>query len=492
MAALNRRKFIRYAAGAAAGGIIALGLGDLYLAPHNARTVTTTASKTSASSTQFSSLADYQDFLSWLNRAAKPYSGTTLKISLEEEFWPLTLQLIDQDFASASGIDNQYSIKPYSLQLNDVSLMFSTQSSTYDLFGIDSQNLGVFPNDSISPLQMAESYADITYPGLDLSDFNRFIWDRVATYPPSNVISQSGNTPANTPVLPLDAPTQILFYRKDVFDKLGLTAPETWDEHYANLQAIHKSQLTPYAGVSMAAPDISIVYEFLTHVASYGAELFSVDGETITPNLTDDKVEAALTDFVELAPYSDPASSSYTWEDVFSSLAYGVSASGLLWAGYAAWLDDPGRSVVAGQFGYARPPAGPAGSFSVFSGGGLGISKYSKNVEAAWLWMQWATAKGTQEAAFLDKFHVYPTRDSPLLAPELATVLGTGSLQAAAVTNDIFKSKNLVALYGFPKWFNVLNSLANYLNKAWMGRATPSAALASAQNQISTLGTLTF
>lgn len=493
MTAMNRRKFLKYAATVAGGGLLALGLGSLALRPSTSPTSSSTqGSTTSTSSTPFSSIPDYQDFLSWLNGVAKPYSKTTLNITLEEEFGPLTIQLLDQDFAAASGMNDLYSIKPYSLQLSDVSLMFSTKSSTYDVFGIDNQNLGVFPKDSISPIQLAETYPDLTYPGLDIADFNKFIWDHVATYPPSDTASQSDATADNTPVLPLDAPTQILYYRKDVYDQLGLTPAKTWDEHYSNLQTIQESKLTPFGGVSMAAPDISIVYEFLTHVASFGGDIWVVDGNTITPNLLDDKVQAALEDFVRLAKYSDTASGAYTWDDVFSSLAHGVSASGLLWDGFATWLNDPTRSVAAGNMAYARTPAGPAGSFSTFAGGGVGVSKFSKNPAASWLWMQWATAKGTQEAAILDKFHIYPTRDSPLKTAQVSEALTTGALQAAAVTNDIFQSKSAVALIGFPKWFNALFALSTYLNMAWTRRTSPTNALTNAQNQILSLGALTF
>ncbi len=493
MPRVSRRQFIRYGLTAAGVGIAALGLGELLLPKGSQGGPSSQSSTTKTSSvSSYSDLPDYQDFLTWLSSVSGPYAGKTLNLTLEEEFTPLTLQLIDGDFASATGINDLYSIKPYSLQLSDVSLMFNTKSPTYDAFGVDNQNLGAFPKDSLSPIELAETYPNLTYPNFDFSDFNQYIWDYVGTYPPALSLGPGGTTSSQVPVLPLDTPTMIHYYRTDIYDKLELSPPQTWDELFENVQVLQKAGITPFAAASQAAPDIDIVYEFLNHVASFGGELWNVDGNVITPNLNDDAVVAALENFVRFHDYSDSGSTTYSWEDVFNSLAHGVSASAVLWNDFSTWLDDPSRSVAAGNFGFQRVPAGPQGSFSTFGGAGVGVSKYSNNPEAAWLWLQWATAKGTQEAMALDTYHVYPTRDSVTSAPAVASALETLPLGVTNLTKEIVQSGGLVALIGFPDWFDALQALASNLNKAWNGGLSPAGALSAAQSQIESLGTLTF
>ena len=340
----------------------------------------------------------YQEFLTWLHSVSGPYSGKSLNISLEAEFGPYATQLIDNDFLGATGIRDQYNIKPYALQLQDVSLMNSTQSSAYDAYSLDVENLGVFPNLPISPYELAQEYPDLTYPQLNFEDFHRYSWDRIATYPPDLSGGSGGNSASDVTVLPFDTPTLILFYRRDIFQKLGLTPPATWDEHFANCQAIQKSGLTPFGSASMAAPAISIIYEYQAHLASFGGGLWAVDGNTITPTVDTDTGLAALEDFVRFQPFSDPGSSTFTWDGVFNSMAHSAAAQGLLFDGYATWLNDPQRSLVTGQMGYAQNPAGPKGRFHPYAGSGVGVSRYSQNPERAWLWAQWATAEGTQEA----------------------------------------------------------------------------------------------
>ena len=394
---LDRREFLRYGMGLAGAGLVSLGLTDLASPklfqpgpPANSASSTSilSSASTSQSSTQYSTLTDYQDFLGWLHSVSGPYTGKTLDISLEAEFGPYSTQLIDQDFLNASGIRDQYDIKPYELQLDDISLMASTQSSSYDCYSLDVENLGVFPTLPISPYTLMEQYPDLTYPGLDLGDFHQYSWDRIATYPPDLTGGPGGDSAASVTVLPFDTPTLVLFYRKDVFQKLGLTLPATWDDHFANCQAIQKSGLVPFGSVSMANGSVAVIYEYQAHLASFGGSLWAVDGNTITPTINTDVGVAALEDYVRFAPFSDSASLTYTWDNVFTSLAYESAGCGLLFDGYAQWLEDPQRSYVSGLMGYALNPAGPEGRFHPYAGSGVGVSKYSKNPEMAWLWIR--------------------------------------------------------------------------------------------------------
>ncbi len=485
--------------GLAGAGLFSLGLADLANpkwfgqgGAGNSSSASQSSSTTSFSSSSYSSLSDYNDFLNWLHSVSGPYSGKTLDISLEAEFGPYSTQLIDSDFLAATGIRDQYDIKPYALQLDDISLMSSTQSSAYDAYSLDVENLGVYPNLPISPYDLAQEYPKLTYPEINFDDFHRYSWDRIATYPPDLSGGNGGNSASNVTVLPFDTPTLILMYRKDIFQKLGLTPAATWDEHYANCQAIQKSGLTPFGSASMAAPAISVIYEYQAHLASFGGSLFAVDGNTITPTVNTDAGLAALEDYIRFSPYSDPGSSTYTWDSLFYALAHESCAQVLLFDGYSSWIEDPQRSSVPGLIGYATNPAGPQGSFHPYAGSGVGVSKYSKNPEMAWLWIQWATAKGTQEAKALGQYQNYPTRSSVTAVTEVADALQTPGFAVPALVDQIWKANSLTTLLGFPRWLTAATILEVSLGGAWEGTITPSAALQLAQTKIEAMGTLTF
>jgi multiple sugar transport system substrate-binding protein len=495
---LNRRQFLRYGVGVAGAGLLTVGLRGLVSSNYPGGASTSVASSTqstsptSSSSTEFSNLPDYQDFLSWLRSVSGPFSGKSIDISLEAEFGPYATQLIDGDFRNATGIRDQYNIIAYALQLQDIALMNSTKSSAYDVYSLDVENLGVFPNLPISPYELASEYPNLTYPGIDFSDFHRYSWDRIATYPPDLSGGNGGSSASDVTVLPFDTPTLTLFYRTDIFEKLGLTAPATWDEHLANCQAIQKSGLTPFGSASMANLDVSIIYEYQAHLASFGGELWQVDGTTIIPTVNTDVALAALEDFIRFKPFSDPGSATFTWDLAFESLAHGASAQALLFDGYATWINDPQRSLVPGLVGYAQNPAGPKGRFHPYAGSGVGVSRYSNNPEMAWLWTQWATAKGTQEAKILGQYHNYPTRSSVTQAPAVASAMQTSGLAVARLVDEIWKANSLTTLLGFPRWLQASTILGSALNSAWVGSVSPKDALDGAQNDLEAMGTITF
>ncbi|TLX94889.1 MAG: twin-arginine translocation signal domain-containing protein, partial [Thaumarchaeota archaeon] len=233
---ISRRDFVKQLLTLAGGGLVAAGVGEYLLGnspggPPPGNPPTTTSITTSSENLPL----DYRDFLSWWQSAASHNQQKSLNIYMEAEFTPIAIQRRSIDFLRSSQITDQYSLKPYALQLSDVSLMVKTQSPTYDVFSIDNQNLGVFKDAVISPITLAQEYPDLTYPNLDLEQFSRFVWDNVATYPPDLSLGAGGSTASNVSLFPLDMPLMVLFLRKDIYSQLGMAVPKTWDEYFEDV-----------------------------------------------------------------------------------------------------------------------------------------------------------------------------------------------------------------------------------------------------------------
>ncbi len=487
----SRRDFLRRALAVAGGALALVGAADLGIAglqlDPNAQYRRYLTQTTTSTLTTEGLLPDYLDFLEWMKGISDKVPLKTSDLTLEQEFAPYALQARDPDFLRYSQINTGYSELPYLVQLEAVQLAVRTQSSSYDVYSIDNQNIASFESAIISPNELAKTYPDLTYPKYDVQDFMSTVWNYVATYPPKTSAGGSGgNSTTAFTLFPLDAPLMVFFYRKDIYDKLGLSPPTTWDEYYQQVQKLPGNG-TPYASVSMANADVSIIYEYLNHLASFGGSLWEISGNTLTPALDNDKCVAALENFVRFAKYADPGSHNFTWTDQFTSLATGASATALLWHDYYNWLNDPSRSpIAAGKFVPAMNPAGPAGAFSTYGGAGLGVSRYSKRPEAAYLWIQWATCKGLQEMTLIDKYHIFPTRTSVFDVPEIQTQVNSGTLAALSVAKKAWAS-GTTALTPFPSWLQVLVPLATHINNAWTGLESPSQALSAAQSQIGQL-----
>lgn len=465
----------------AVAGAVDLGINGLTSNPYSSFKKYLTASTTSTSTEAY--LPDYLDFLEFLQSVSDkiPSSGKTVVTSLESEFAPYAVEALDPSFLQYGGMASEYNPVPYLIQLQEVQLAVSTQSPSYDVFQIDNQNIASFETGIVPPSQLQSMYPELTYQNYNVNDFMNTVWDYVAAYPPIT----SGSNPARTSftLFPFDAPLMIFFYRKDIYDKLGFSPPTTWDEYYEQCQKLPGNG-TGYASVSMANADVSVVYEYLNHLASFGGTLWNVDGNSITPNFESSECVEALENFVRFEHYADPGSHTYTWTDQFNSLATGTSATALLWTDYYGWLNNPQRSPIApGQFVPALNPAGPAGSFSTYGGSGLGVSAYSKRPEAAYLWIQWATCAGIQEQELLGEYRIFPTRTSVFNVPQVQAQLGSSEFDAFNVAKQAWAT-GTTALTPFPQWLNVLTVIATQLSNAWVGVSTPQEALTNAQNLV--------
>jgi len=483
---MTRRQALKYLA-AAGGATAAAGLGYWLLtkspAPAPPKTGTTSHSTSGATS------GKYGEFLSWLASVSKPYRGQSQNISLELELTPLGLQARDLDFFNSSGISNRYDLKPYALQLQGLSLMTRTQSTAYDAFSVDYQDIGSFKDYILSPTQLADMYRELTYDKINPNDFWGVPWSYLATYPPAPF--QGAGATGDTLFIPFDMSTMIQYYRSDLYSQMGLVPATTWNDYALNAKAFLSSK-SVFGTVNEVAPDISSIFEFMNFLPSFGANLWDVHGGQITSGLSSSAALAALETYLSLKPFSDPGSLTFTWSDVATNLLHGTGASALQFNSYSPWMDDAARSRVVGKVGYSSNPTGPSGSFSTFAGNGLAVSKFSRHPETAWLWLQWATSVGMQETLLLDAYHSFPSRKTVFGDSGVAVALQGDQYRATRVTKQVWDDGRMATLLPFPKWASVLPSIASSINNAWAGANTPKDALDLALGKIASWGTLTF
>ena len=490
---MNRRDFLKYIGVGAGAAVAASALGYAYLS--RSPTGTSTTGTTSTSSNFSNYPAQYAEFLNWLSSVSGPYAGQAINIAMEDEATPRAAQKRDIDFFTASHINSQYNIEPYTLELQDISLMVENKAPTYDIFEVDHQDVSFFKDHILSPTQLADMYPNLTYAPISAQDFQPLAWSQLATYPPvvSSTSSASSSSSSSSDILfiPFDLPIQIQYYRSDLYQAQGLSPAKTWDDYFSDVKIFNNSTHTRFGTACGAGPTVSSIFEFLNHLASFGGQLWQIKGTELVSALDSDQALAALENFVRLGPYADPASYTYDWTQVSTDLARSYAATALEWYDYSYLLEDPLRSSVTGNLGYYANPAGPSGSFSTYGGAGVGVSAYTKHPEAAWLWLQWATAYGTQLSMLTDTFHVLPTRISVLDDPIVKTMTGP-SVQALEVAKPLWESNSIAALVPFPKWWNVLNIIDFHIGRAFQQAETPAVALQNAVQQIGQQGTLTF
>jgi ABC-type glycerol-3-phosphate transport system substrate-binding protein len=231
---MNRRNFLK--AGAILGAGAAAAAAYAALSPGG---TTNTLSQTGSNSTADLGLearlrdpavpTEYKDFLRWLQSVSGKLKGTKVAINLQSEPDYRALQNLDVDFYSASGINSQYDLNPYVINLEKTRLAVQTASPAIDIIDFDSLDVPSFNKFLIPPQTLAETYPDITYPGFDLADFLPTPMNLIGTYPPS--LPDAPTPRGEVFCFPYNTPVMIRFYRTDVYSKLHLPQPVTWDDY---------------------------------------------------------------------------------------------------------------------------------------------------------------------------------------------------------------------------------------------------------------------
>jgi len=179
-----------------------------------------------------------------------------------------------------------------------------------------------------------------------------------------------------------------LFYRKDLFQQKGIAVPKTMAELEEAAKKLHDPPRM-YGFVARglknanATPWAWVIY-------SYGGEYIK-DGKSAlnTPAWT------KAMDWYSgmLRRFAPPGVVNFNWYEC--SAAFMQGQVGIYYDGvnFANQFEDPSKSKIAGKVGYAVLPAGPVSHVAPTFTNAMAVSAQSRNKEAAYYFMQWATNK---------------------------------------------------------------------------------------------------
>jgi multiple sugar transport system substrate-binding protein len=196
--------------------------------------------------------------------------------------------------------------------------------------------------------------------------------------------------------VPLNIEGPVVYYRKDLFQKCGVAFPKSLPEMEAvsaKLKACDPA-VTPFVSRGLK-PALPFTYSVFLH--NMGGQ-YMTGGKS---QLCSKPAQASLELYSKLLKdYGPPGVVNYSFYQI----------SGLYKEGKAAMAFESSnelRSVMDGgarlnDTGVAVLPAGPGGSHPTVIGWTMSVSNYSKNKEAAWYFVQWATSKAMQEKLALE------------------------------------------------------------------------------------------
>ncbi|MDR0440346.1 MAG: extracellular solute-binding protein [Candidatus Accumulibacter sp.] len=188
--------------------------------------------------------------------------------------------------------------------------------------------------------------------------------------------------------LPYGSETSVLAYRKDIFEKHGFKAPET----YGDLQKL-LAPLKEKSGIgalsSRGQAGHQCVHAWLLHLNPLGGEVFDANWNPVFNSQAGIDALKILKEISDTGPAGIPG---YGQGEMINAFLQGQAAMYLDSILIMGLVNDPSKSKIVGQVGYALHPKGVR--YASQSGGlGLAIPKNAKNRDAAFLLLQWLTSK---------------------------------------------------------------------------------------------------
>jgi multiple sugar transport system substrate-binding protein len=205
--------------------------------------------------------------------------------------------------------------------------------------------------------------------------------------------------------LPIRGHVQLMFYRKDVFEKLGLKVPSTWDQMIDAGKVIQSK--TDMSGVAMyygktGGQNLMIWFNYLWGM---GGDLLDAKGQPAFNNAAGIAATQAYMDVLLKHHVSPAASASFNETDAVNSVAQGKSAMvPVWWWRYASLLDPKTSTLKESQIGFAPLPSMPGKENTTYTNTWFyGINKNSKKKEAAMEFLTWLSNPEIERSVLLDK-----------------------------------------------------------------------------------------
>ena len=327
------------------------------------------------------------------------FKGSSIKVVTEDTApGAAILALKAEQFEAVTGITVNWEVVPLDQVLSKVSIDAAQKTGANDIYYFDQAWVGRFINDTLDPRELLQTKPDLAFPNYNFDDFLPPLVQHIAMYG-DKVIGA-----------PCDVPIFMYSYRSDLYGELGLQPATTMQQYLDNARVINeaKSGEGIYGTIGqMKSGHYALQCDMTAWVWGHGGSVFTADGKC---SLNDEQGVQGLEYMRTLQQYMPSAVTSYDWGGQFTAFQQGQGGQVITWSENFPGWDGP-ESAVSGLLetaplpsAAALRPAAEAGFEETPEVGHQGgstycLSRYSKNADAAWVFLQWATSADTQTRA---------------------------------------------------------------------------------------------
>lgn len=349
----------------------------------------------------------------------KAFEGSSIKLLLNQHPYQQALVGELPEFEKLTGIKVSYDVFPEQNYFDKVTIDLSAgDASTYDAFMTGAYMIWQYaPAGWMEPLEPFINDPAKTNPDYDFEDIfadlrNSEMWNLKA--------GRANLGQGSQWALPWGFEANALMYRKDLLAKSGLTVPTSLDE-LVNAAKVLKKDNPQMAGIVVRGSLnwATIHPGFMTMYSSYGCKDYD---DNMIPQMNSPCAVEVTQKWADMVRAAGPeAWTSYTWYQAGSDFGAGKAAmmfdADIL--GYFQNQADTAAPEVLGNIAWATGPLGPdkklATNIWIWS---LAMNHGSKNKDATWMFLQWATGKDFLTTAATKYTFVNPVRQSIWANPD--------------------------------------------------------------------------
>jgi multiple sugar transport system substrate-binding protein len=358
-------------------------------------------------------------------------------------------------------------------------LNFQNKVSSYDIIAVEASQYGEYKTalTDLAPM--------IQKSGMDGSDFQQSAW----------LGTQFDGKQLGVPIQPH---SEILAYRKDLFDEAGLQPPKTTDELLADAKKLHNSK-PGLSGICWNGErGTPLGQTFIFSMGDYhqppinlakddgGFDIHNIKPTNMKPMVDSPAGHSAANFIKELTQYSPPGILNMAWDERNRVFNDGGCAMLYVWSALTAQWDLDSNSKIHGKVGYVPKPPGPG--FPPASSLGGWFLSIPANIEqdrvpVAWKTIEWLTSKKvlmelTEHGDCVAPRHSMAT--DPALIARCPVVPAMDAFSKAGVFNG-WERPPVAELQ------QIVDTVGTQMHEMTSGKITPEQAVASSQKALDQL-----
>ncbi|GAA4797913.1 sugar ABC transporter substrate-binding protein [Streptomyces ziwulingensis] len=315
----------------------------------------------------------------WVGAGGTGSGGDAINVLMVNNPQMVELQKLTADhFTEETGIKVNFTVLPENDVRDKISQDFANQAGQYDVATLSNYEIPIYARNEW--LREMDSYAakDRAYDEQDVLKPMR-----------ESLTGEDGKLYGQ----PFYGESSFLMYRKDIFEKEGLTMPEhpTWQQ-VADLAARADGAEPGMKGICLRGlPGWGEVMAPLTTVVNtFGGTWFDKDWQA---RLDSPEFEKAVKFYVGLVrEHGESGAPQAGFAECLNNMTQGKVS---MWydATSAAGSLESAKSPVKGKVGYAPAPVEKTDSAGWLYTWAWGIQKASRNTDKAWKFVSWASSK---------------------------------------------------------------------------------------------------